>query len=88
MEGLALLLWRYQAHATPLDCCKSISTRALSWPCALLTLLRCIACSTKRWRAFASGAAAGPTLLLTGPKARHTSLAIYILLRGLALMIR
>ncbi|GAB4819141.1 hypothetical protein N2152v2_006187 [Parachlorella kessleri] len=43
---------------------------------------------TKRWRAFASGAVAGPTLLLTGPKARHTSLAIYILIRGLALLIR
>ena len=44
-------------------------------------LLLAYVCRTKRWRAFASGAVAGPTLLLTGPKARHTSLAIYILIR-------
>ena len=36
---------------------------------------------TQAYRALVSGFLAGPTLLLTGPKARHTSLAIYILLR-------
>ncbi|CAL8462877.1 g2411 [Coccomyxa elongata] len=43
---------------------------------------------TARWRAFVAGALAGPSLLLTGPKTRHHSLAIYILLRGLTLLVR
>jgi hypothetical protein len=43
---------------------------------------------TQSWRAMAAGAAAGPTLLLTGSKESHTSLALYILIRGLALLVR
>lgn len=43
---------------------------------------------TASWRAFAAGLAAGPTILLTGSKARHDSLAIYILLRGITLLVR
>ncbi|CAL5223327.1 g5824 [Coccomyxa viridis] len=43
---------------------------------------------TKRWRAFVAGALAGPAILLTGPKTRHDSLAIYILLRGITLLVR
>lgn len=43
---------------------------------------------TQNWRAMAAGAAAGPTLLLTGSKESHTSFALYILIRGLALLIR
>ncbi|KAK9825197.1 hypothetical protein WJX81_006470 [Elliptochloris bilobata] len=40
------------------------------------------------WRAFVAGAAAGPSILLTGPKARHHSLALYVLLRGVTLLVR
>ncbi|KAK9821013.1 hypothetical protein WJX74_000943 [Apatococcus lobatus] len=43
---------------------------------------------TARWRALVAGLAAGPTLLLTGRKQRHTSLALYVLLRGITLLIR
>eukprot|EP00884_Botryococcus_braunii_P003174 jgi/Botrbrau1/12858/Bobra.0188s0001.1 len=43
---------------------------------------------TASWRAFAAGLTAGPTILLTGSKARHDSLAIYILLRGITLLVR
>lgn len=43
---------------------------------------------TRRWRAFAAGAAAGPALLLTGAGSRHYSLATYVLLRGLTLLVR
>lgn len=43
---------------------------------------------TAAWRAYAAGAAAGPSLMLTGPQDRHTSLALYILLRGATLLIR
>ncbi|KAK9806740.1 hypothetical protein WJX72_001016 [[Myrmecia] bisecta] len=41
-----------------------------------------------KWRALVAGAAAGPTILLTGRKDRHTSLALYILLRGITLLVR
>lgn len=43
---------------------------------------------TAAWRAYAAGAAAGPSLMLTGSNDRHTSLALYILLRGATLIIR
>jgi len=43
---------------------------------------------TRAWRAMVAGAAAGPSLLLTGPGSNHTSLAIYILLRGTTLLVR
>mmetsp|Transcript_5717 Transcript_5717/g.16345 ORF Transcript_5717/g.16345 Transcript_5717/m.16345 type:complete len:591 (+) Transcript_5717:231-2003(+) len=43
---------------------------------------------TAGWRAAVAGAAAGPTILLTGPKTRHTSLALYVLIRGISLLIR
>ncbi|KAI8466070.1 MAG: hypothetical protein J3K34DRAFT_524830 [Monoraphidium minutum] len=43
---------------------------------------------SSRWRALVAGACAGPTLLLTGPKERHYSLAVYVLLRGITLLIR
>ncbi|CAK0784870.1 hypothetical protein CVIRNUC_008075 [Coccomyxa viridis] len=43
---------------------------------------------TKRWRAFVAGALAGPAILLTGPKTKHHSLALYILLRGITLLVR
>lgn len=35
-----------------------------------------------------AGACAGPALLLTGPHNRHYSLATYIMLRGLTLIVR
>ncbi|KAK9808239.1 hypothetical protein WJX73_002479 [Symbiochloris irregularis] len=41
---------------------------------------------TAAWRAFAAGLACGPTLLLTG-SGSHNSLAIYVLLRGLVLLL-
>lgn len=43
---------------------------------------------TSGWRAAVAGAVAGPAILLTGPKARHTSLALYVLVRGITLLIR
>lgn len=43
---------------------------------------------TQAWRALVAGAAAGPTLLLTGRKSDHTSLALYVLLRGITLLVR
>eukprot|EP00775_Hariotina_reticulata_P010487 gene10487-10646_t len=41
-----------------------------------------------RWRSLVAGVCAGPALLLTGAKVRHNSLATYILLRGITLLIR
>jgi hypothetical protein len=41
-----------------------------------------------RWRAFLAGVCAGPSLLLTGPQSRHYSLATYVLLRGVTLLVR
>ncbi|KAG0564275.1 hypothetical protein KC19_8G097800 [Ceratodon purpureus] len=43
---------------------------------------------TARWRALVAGAVVGPSLLLTGHKERHTSMAIYILLRAAVLAAR
>ncbi|KAF5834998.1 hypothetical protein DUNSADRAFT_8055 [Dunaliella salina] len=43
---------------------------------------------TAKWRALVAGAVAGHTLLLTGRNQRHHSLATYILLRGLTLLVR
>lgn len=43
------------------------------------------ACRTAPWRSLVAGAVAGPSLLLTGHKVRHTSMAIYILLRATVL---
>lgn len=43
---------------------------------------------TAAWRALVAGALAGPTLLLTGRNITHTSLALYVLLRGITLLIR
>jgi hypothetical protein len=40
------------------------------------------------WRAFLAGVCAGPSLLLTGPQSRHYSLATYVLLRGITLLVR
>ena len=44
--------------------------------------------STAAWRAAAAGAAAAPSVLILGPKTRHTSLALYLLLRGATLLVR
>lgn len=41
---------------------------------------------THAWRGMAAGAAAGPTLLLTGD--RYPSLSLYLVLRGLVLLVR
>eukprot|EP00879_Flechtneria_rotunda_P007421 GHRR01007785.1.p1 GENE.GHRR01007785.1~~GHRR01007785.1.p1 ORF type:complete len:317 (+),score=77.84 GHRR01007785.1:584-1534(+) len=41
-----------------------------------------------KWRSLVAGVCAGPALLLTGPQNRHYSLATYILLRGITLLIR
>lgn len=43
---------------------------------------------TARWRSLVAGAVVGPSLLLTGHKVRHTSMAIYILLRAAVLAAR
>lgn len=43
---------------------------------------------TEAWRAAAAGACAAPTVLLLGRKQRHTSLALYLLLRGATLLVR
>ncbi|KAF3445825.1 hypothetical protein FNV43_RR11002 [Rhamnella rubrinervis] len=43
---------------------------------------------TAKWRAFVAGAAAGPSMLLTGLNTQHTSLAIYILMRAAVLASR
>lgn len=43
---------------------------------------------TARWRSLVAGAIMGPSLLLTGHKVRHTSMAIYILLRAAVLAAR
>ncbi|GLC40870.1 hypothetical protein PLESTB_000014000 [Pleodorina starrii] len=44
--------------------------------------------STQRWRALLAGLIAGQSLRITGPNRRHYSLATYILLRGLTLLVR
>lgn len=49
---------------------------ACQWPLSVLSYRRI------------AGLAAGPTLLLTGSRETHTSLALYIFLRGLALLVR
>ncbi|KAF6263624.1 hypothetical protein COO60DRAFT_378802 [Scenedesmus sp. NREL 46B-D3] len=41
-----------------------------------------------KWRSLVAGVCAGPALLCTGPKSRHYSLATYILLRGITLLVR
>lgn len=43
---------------------------------------------TARWRALAAGLCAGPSLLLTGARSSHNSLAIYVLVRALVLLVR
>jgi len=43
---------------------------------------------TARWRSLVAGAVAGPSLLLTGHKKRHTSMALYILVRAAVLAAR
>lgn len=43
---------------------------------------------TAAWRAMVSGALAGPALLLTGGQQTHTSLSLYVFVRGLVLLIR
>ncbi|KAL2642605.1 hypothetical protein R1flu_010192 [Riccia fluitans] len=43
---------------------------------------------TVRWRALVAGGMAGPALLLTGHKMRHTSMAIYVLMRAAVLAAR
>ncbi|CAN1128524.1 hypothetical protein LINPERPRIM_LOCUS22477 [Linum perenne] len=43
---------------------------------------------TGKWRALVAGLVAGPSMLLTGPKTQHTSLAIYILMRAAVLASR
>lgn len=43
---------------------------------------------TAPWRAAVAGVAAAPAITLTGPKDRHTSLALYVLVRGLTLLVR
>lgn len=43
---------------------------------------------SSRWRALLAGVLAGPCLLITGPGTRHTSLSLYMLLRGLVLLVR
>ncbi|KAJ3673749.1 hypothetical protein LUZ60_005741 [Juncus effusus] len=43
---------------------------------------------TAKWRSLLAGLLAGPSMLLTGPKTQHTSLAIYILIRALVLASR
>jgi hypothetical protein len=43
---------------------------------------------TASYRAILAGALAGPALLLTGPNTTHTSLALYVLLRGITLLVR
>ncbi|KAF9608267.1 hypothetical protein IFM89_008552 [Coptis chinensis] len=44
--------------------------------------------STANWRALLAGLIAGPSMLLTGTKTQHTSLAIYILMRAAVLASR
>lgn len=43
---------------------------------------------TAGWRALLAGAAAGPSMLLTGLETQHTSLAVYILIRAAVLASR
>ena len=43
---------------------------------------------TSRWRSLMAGAVAGQMLVLTGSKPRHYSLATYVMLRGLTLLVR
>ncbi|KAG6508291.1 hypothetical protein ZIOFF_033665 [Zingiber officinale] len=43
---------------------------------------------TSGWRSLLAGLIAGPSMLLTGPKTQHTSLAIYILMRATVLASR
>lgn len=43
---------------------------------------------TAGWRSLLAGLIAGPSMLLTGPKTQHTSLAIYILMRATVLASR
>ncbi|KAM0936116.1 putative transmembrane protein [Dioscorea sansibarensis] len=43
---------------------------------------------TAGWRSMLAGAIAGPSMLLTGPKTQHTSLAIYIFMRAAVLAAR
>ncbi|KFM24545.1 hypothetical protein F751_2263 [Auxenochlorella protothecoides] len=43
---------------------------------------------TRGWRSLLAGLLAGPSILLTGPGSNHTSLAMYVFLRGLVLLVR
>ncbi len=44
--------------------------------------------ATKSWRALVSGFLSGPCLVLAGSETRHTSLALYMFLKGLTFLIR
>jgi hypothetical protein len=48
----------------------------------------CTACRSASYRAAVAGALAGPAILLTGLRARHDEAALYLLLRGLTLLVR
>ncbi|PRW57029.1 hypothetical protein C2E21_4128 [Chlorella sorokiniana] len=43
---------------------------------------------TRAWRAMAAGTLAGPTMLLAGSEQAHTSLALYLAIRGITLLVR
>lgn len=88
-------LIRYFLHLT--EIATSLATNS-TYSCQMYVLIPlhfsvvperlCNNCRTARWRALVAGAVAGPALLLTGRDKRHTSLAIYILMRAAVLAAR
>ena len=50
--------------------------------------LRVCSCRTSSWRGFVAGLCAGPSLLFLGRHVQHNSLALYIFVRSLTLLIR
>lgn len=47
-----------------------------------------VSCRSASYRAAVAGALAGPAILLTGVRARHDEAALYLLLRGITLLVR
>lgn len=45
-------------------------------------------CRSAPYRAAVAGAVAGPAILLTGVRVRHDEAALYLLLRGITLLVR
>ncbi len=79
----------HQLHVLAHLCSYKCDTFCILWViCVTRLFAGSLFCRTARWRSLVAGAVAGPSLLLTGHKKRHTSMALYILVRAAVLAAR